>query len=150
HMLEIKNYNMYNKNSLIDVVIFSKLKDIDDIIKYRLHYNVFPVFSSQDLSVIEQSWRDQDLHLYRRPLFSLDNLFTMDTITLASGEDIIYYLESNGNYSLDKIEKIQVGYNLSYSGNSRENVTFKPAWFMKYNGNWSEIHFDDIYEKGGS
>src|SRR5699024_8084635 len=49
------------------------INEIDDSIKYRMHYNDFPVFSSQDLSVIEQSWRDQDLHLYRRPLFSLDN-----------------------------------------------------------------------------
>src|SRR5690625_762980 len=149
-LLESSIEHINNHSGWTDDYRFANINEIDDSIKYRMHYNDFPVFSSQDLSVIEQSWRDQDLHLYRRPLFSLDNLFTMDTITLASGEDIIYYLESNGNYSLDKIEKIQVGYSLSYSGNSRENVTFKPAWFMKYNGNWSEIHFDDIYEKGGS
>lgn len=127
------------------------INEADDTIRYRMYYNDLPVFNNHELSVIEQSWRDQDLHLYQRPLFKLDSLFPTDITELASGEDLIYYLNNNEIYSPENIENIQLGYYLRSSESSDESISFKPSWFIKYNDRWLEVSHDDVYdlEEGG-
>lgn len=129
---------------------FVGFNEAEDSIRYRMYYNGYPIFNHNDLSIIEQSWKNQQLHLYRRPLFSLNHLFETDN-ELASGQDIIFYLKNNERYGVEYIEDIQVGYHFSFSENNTTNVTLRPAWFMSYKGNWIEIIMDELdeYAKGG-
>lgn len=151
-LLELSLQSVNEHKGWTDDYRLVNINEVDDTIKYRMHYNDLPVYNNKDLSVIEQSWRDQDLHLYQRPLFNLDNLFSADMIELAAGEDIIYFLKSNETYKTENIENIQVGYYLSHSEKSEKSISFKPAWFINYNGRWQEIDNADVYEfeEGGS
>lgn len=120
-------------------------------LRYRMRYSGYPVYNDTGLSVIEQKWRDQDLYQYRRPLFSLNNSLGGDLVKLQSGNDVIYFLQNNSKYEVDKIKDIQVGYHLSYLDNVSHSLTLEPAWYMNYKGHWQEIDMDDdeaLY-KGG-
>src|SRR5699024_9670753 len=70
--LSIKNINEHkgwtNEFHLVDIDLY------DEAIRYRMFYEGYPIFSIGDLSVIEQEWKNHDLHLYKRPLFSISNL----------------------------------------------------------------------------
>lgn len=130
-----------NKFTLVDINIYNNK------LHYRMQYEGYPVFSPTtmdgDLAVIEQQWLNQDLHLYKRPLFSLDNLLGGDTTTIPSGNDIISYIENNEHYDQEKISDIQVGFKLTYLESTSYSLTLNPTWYMKYNGNWLEIKLEE-------
>lgn len=129
-----------------------KLADIDmreDLVRYRMFYDGYPVYNNNDLSIIEQQWRNQDLHLYRRPLFSANILLGGNTVKLASGTEVINYLMQHEKYQLSNIKDIQVGYKLTFFEGTSYDLTLEPAWYMNYNGNWYEVRLDD-YMRGGS
>lgn len=162
----IQSYEPENPSDLLDNSIINinehkgwtdeyKLEAIDrdkNSLCYRMRYDGYPVYNKGGLSTIEQSWRNQELHEYRRPLFSVNNSLGGDRVNLESGSKVIYYLENNAKYELDKISDVQVGYHLDYLDNATHSLTLEPAWYMKYNGHWQEIDMDDqvVIDKGGN
>lgn len=131
------------------------LEEIDtnaDLIRYQMKYDDYPVFNSSGLTVIEQQWFNQELHSYKRPLFSLNNLLTSDVVSLPSGKEVSYYLETNDYYIVSDIQDVRIGYKLTYSEQASYSVILEPSWYVKYNDEWQEIKVEDLnsYKKGGS
>lgn len=124
----------------------------EEIIRYRMYYEGSPIFSNTDLSIIEQEWRNEDLHLYRRPLFSISNLPGGRTVELPSGAEVKSFLEINDNYQKENIRDIQIGYKITSFDDASYSLTLEPAWYINYNGSWSEIRVDesDEFIRGGS
>ncbi|HLR41441.1 MAG TPA: two-component system activity regulator YycH [Virgibacillus sp.] len=162
----IQSYEPSNPGDLIDSSITNinehrgwtdeyKLEAIDrdtNNLCYRMRYEGYPVYNNSGLSIIEQSWRNQELHQYRRPLISLNNSLGGDVVNLKSGSNVIHYLENNAKYEMEKVNDIQVGYHLKYLDNATHSLTLEPAWYMNYNGHWQEIDMGDqvaLY-KGGN
>src|SRR5699024_7515377 len=130
-----------------------KLEKIDrsaNSLRFRMRYDGYPVYNRNDLSVIEQVWREQELHQYRRPLFILNNSLGEDPVTLPSGSDVIFFLQNESEYEIDKISDIQVGYQLSYLDNATYSLMLEPAWYVNYKGHWQEIKMNDDRDKGGN
>ncbi|HLR75777.1 MAG TPA: two-component system activity regulator YycH [Virgibacillus sp.] len=120
-------------------------------IRYRMHYDSYPIFHQGDLSIIEQQWRNQDLYLYRRPLFRLTNSFGGSNIKLPSGREVIYYLENNSSYNIESVRDIRIGFYLTYADDEYYSVNLEPAWFMDYNGSWQIIRTAETdFNEGGS
>lgn len=134
-----------NKFILVD------MNTLNNQVRYRMFYNGYPIFSrvaNGELSIIEQQWLNQDLHLYRRPLFSLDNLLGGDTVTLPSGRKVIEYLEESEYYDPARVNNIQVGYRLTYLESSSYSISLDPTWFMNYSGEWMEIVIENHEPSG--
>lgn len=133
-----ENYHLESINSSINQII------------YRMHYDGYPIFHQGDLSIIEQQWRNQDLHKYRRPLLRLNNSFGGNVVKLPSGREVIYYIENSSSYDLDKISDIQIGFYLTYADDEPYSINLEPAWYIKYNGSWQMIRMTetDINEGG--
>lgn len=131
-----------------------KLEVIDKSInrvRYRQQYEGYPVYDSNNLTIIEQQWRNRELYQYFRPLFSLDNSLGSDPVELPSGNAIVDYLKNNSNYNSDKIKDIRVGYHLVYLDNTSYSITLEPAWYMNYNEDWKELTIDELtYREGGT
>lgn len=121
----------------------------EERVRYRMFYEGYPVYNNDDLSVIEQQWRNQDLHLYRRPLFSANILLGGTMVELASGTEIVNYLINHEEYVLADIKDVQIGYKSTFYEGASYDLTLVPAWFVNYNGNWNEIRFDE-FMRGGS
>jgi regulatory protein YycH of two-component signal transduction system YycFG len=148
--LSIKDINTHkgwtNDYHLMDININ------DEMIRYRMFYDGYPIFSSNNVTMIEQEWRNQELHLYRRPLFSINNLPSGKTIKLSAGTEIVDYLKNHVNYELSSIKDIQIGYKIASFDDASYSLTIEPAWYMNYNGSWLEIRLNEIDEimRGGS
>lgn len=122
----------------------SDLKSSTNQITYRMHYKGYPVFNDSKLSVIEQKWKDQEIHEYDRPLFQLKNVLPQDDKKeLASGEEVKETLSDNPNYDMSNIRDLKIGYTLSYEERAAQSVTLKPDWYVNYDGNWRRVKFDE-------
>lgn len=114
-------------------------------VKYRLYYEGFPVYNYQNLAIIEQKWRHNELYQYIRPLLYLNNVLDTEWVELPSGERIIRYLKNESNLSNETIKDIKIGYYLSYIDDVSHSFKLSPSWYVKVANNWIRI---DIQERG--
>lgn len=148
--LSMKNINEHkgwtNEFHLVDINLY------DEVIHYRMFHEGYPIFSSNDLTIIEQHWRNHDLHLYKRPLFSISNLPGGKMVELPAGTEIVNFLTNHENYQISDIQDIQVGYKVTNFDDSSYSLSLEPAWYMNYNGYWSEIRINELDDliRGGS
>ena len=126
---------------------FNLLSAVSNTIRYQMYYEGYPVFDNShlNLNVIEQKWINQDLAVYRRPLFTLEasNILLKTAVELPAGDDIIDYLQhnKNSNYNVENIKDLRIGYRLELDG---IDITLVPAWYMNYNGSWVEFKYKDL------
>ncbi|MGY0694635.1 YycH family regulatory protein [Virgibacillus sp. FSP13] len=149
-LLDISMRNINEHKGWTGNYNLEELKTLTNFVRYRMYYDGYPVFNS-DLSVIEQEWRNGELYKYNRPLFKLNTMPGRDSVELKSGSDVIYYLQSS-NHKLANIDDVQIGYHLVYDDNDLPYyLTLEPAWYVKEDGSWKEIMFDELpLNKGGS
>lgn len=111
-------------------------------IKYRLHYDGMPVFDFNNLSLMEQIWRDEDLHQYRRSLLQIGHLLNVSDVDLPDSNLVIRTLLNNDDYELDKIYDIRLGFDLNYI-TEVHSLTLEPCWFIQYEHNWIRLSFTE-------
>lgn len=109
-----------------------------------MEYEGYPMHSNGNLTIMEQSWHDNQLHQYVRPLFSLNNILGVESVELPSGEQVLQYINSSSTYNEEDIRDIHIGYRLTYLDGTTFSVTLDPAWYINYKGVWQEIRVDDI------
>lgn len=132
-----------------------QLFDIDGLtntIKYRTYFNGYPVYDDYEMSVIEQSWRSQEIFEYNRSLIQLTTPFESEDqkVSLIGGQEVIYYLQQKYNrYFPYLIEDIEIGYEMSNQNNSSYVMTLEPSWFIKFNNRWEKIVFEETVKQGG-
>lgn len=127
-----------------------QLYDINqNVIRYRITKNGFPVINENSLSTIQQEWRKQELFEYKRPLIQLQAPFGDQEVTLQSGRDVIANLESSWKqYPPYLIEDIAIGYSMKQTSDTSAVYTLEPAWFIKV-GEWKRLKFEDGYLNQG-
>lgn len=125
-------------------------KSINRIV-YQMHYEGYPVYHDRGLTLIEQQWRNQQLYKYNRPLFRLVSPFSGGLKELPSGNEVIYFLENIGNYEVEKVSDVQIGYSVSTIDEESHSISLEPAWFMLYNDKWQQIRMEELesYNEGG-
>ncbi|MEN1966559.1 two-component system activity regulator YycH [Lentibacillus sp. N15] len=158
-----KNYHQMEPNELLDKSMnnineqkgwtaefsLEELRPATNFTRFRMNYSGYPVFNN-DLAVIEQELRNEDIYKYQRPLVSFNNQPGESVVELQSGEDVVYLLERS-SFKTEDIDDIRVGYHLTADENASFYVTMEPAWYVKYNGSWVELTFDELsMDKGGS
>lgn len=107
-------------------------------VQFRLHYDGVPVYDFNNLSIIEQVWREQELYQYRRSLLNIGHLLNTSEVSVPTGDEIIYTLENAEEYDLDKLTDIRLGYYLNYIDDAH-SLTLEPMWFMRYENSWVRI-----------
>lgn len=148
--LSMKNINEHkgwtNEFHLVDINLYN------EVIRYRMFYEGYPIFSNNELTIIEQEWRNHDLYLYKRPLFSISNLPGGRMLELPAGTEIISFLATHENYQISNVQDIQIGYKITNFDDSSYSLSLEPAWYMNYNGYWTEIRINESEEfiRGGS
>lgn len=120
-------------------------------IVYRLYYEGYPTYDHNQLTTIEQKWREQDLYQYVRPLVSIGNLLNSTKQTLPAGEEVVASIMNSADLDEKNIEDIRIGYTLQYEEDAY-SLTLDPAWYVLYQGDW--IHYNSIaseqsQKKGG-
>lgn len=119
-------------------------------VRYKMYYKGYEIFNSSGLATIEQTWRNDELYKYRRPLFSLSNSLGGEPITLPSGEELTKVLKENSDYDISEINDIRIGYHLDYPESDAHSVILEPAWFMNYKGTWLQIKMNKFRDEEGA
>lgn len=125
--------------------------DQDQKIYFRLMVRNFPVFSFSDshytITTIMQSWGANDIALYQRPLFYLDDFIREDYKTLPGANEIIKALENDPSFESQKIKRIFPAYDIQLS--SRQNiVNLEPIWCIELeSGKYKKLAINE--DKGG-
>ncbi|WP_249872303.1 YycH family regulatory protein [Oceanobacillus saliphilus] len=120
-------------------------------VKYRMHFNGYPVFNSADpdLSIIEQKWNSQQLEEYRRSLFQLEDYLHQSEVEIATAENFIANLLNVADYNREDIQDIKIGYRLRVNAETN-SIDLEPNWYVKINGNWRLPVFNELTsQKGG-
>lgn len=116
---------------------------------FQMYYQGYPVFNNYSLATIEQIWgvNQNSLQLieYNRPLYGFEGEFSLgDANDLPSGEDVVDYLESNPDISINNIEDVTIGYELNYRDDQEsEYIELTPVWYKKENNVWQKLNFAD-------
>ncbi|MCD5325640.1 MULTISPECIES: YycH family regulatory protein [Pontibacillus] len=131
---DINDHNGWTANSSYH------LFDIrDNVIDYRIFQDGYPVLDGgKELSLkITQTWRNQDLVEYERPLIQLRYpiLNPNQHDDILSGREILPYIEDQS------FEDIKIGYRVEIKGQQELVILLEPAWFIKYVGqdDWEEL-----------
>lgn len=110
-------------------------------ISFRLYYEGYPTYDHNQLTVMNQKWREQELYQYVRPLVSIGNLLNATKHTLPAGEEVIATIENASDLDEEEIEDIRIGYKLEYVDDAF-SLTLDPGWYILYKGDW--INYDSI------
>lgn len=150
---ELIDYSITNINEhkgWTNNFLFEEIDDYGHSIKYRLHYDGYPIFDRYSLSEMKQSWKEQVLYEYERPLIIIGDLLNTQEVELPSGEEIISLLEQDNDYELDRVQAIEIGYYLSYIDDNR-SLILEPGWFILYGNEWIRYSFldEDVYFNEG-
>ncbi|WP_062200870.1 YycH family regulatory protein [Massilibacterium senegalense] len=114
--------------------------------EFRLIVNDLPVFYEDmyafDLATIYVSDRSGEIYEYRRSLLNmaLDEQPILKTDkTIASANEVMAYINSHPELDTAKIDMLLPGYTMDLFQNGTI-VSFKPAWYIKYNGVFKPLH----------
>jgi len=126
-----------------------QIRPATSTIKYRLYYEGYPVYNYGNLSIIEQAWREQDLHQYNRSLFRIGNLLNKTEANILTGEQVLAYLREDQSLKLENIQNVQVGYILHVLDDDH-SIMLEPNWFIQYEGEWIKFQEpSDDQDEGG-
>lgn len=118
--------------------------------QFRLMFEGIPVFERSNLTLISQEWRENELYQYTRPLIKLTNEVNSSSKVLPSGIKLMNHIEEKKLFDKDKIENIQVGYELNFLPNASDSIRLNPTWYVKYQGKWEMVKINSLNkEKGG-
>ncbi|WP_162986329.1 YycH family regulatory protein [Virgibacillus sp. Bac332] len=113
-------------------------------ITYQMHYNGYPVYNQFGLSLMEMQFREQEIFSYKRSLLRIRNELEKEQWDIPSGEAVISHLEDRLGEGIKNLQGIQLGYQYNYKENDpNDYVELEPSWFMKLNGSWQRINFEE-------
>ncbi len=108
---------------------------------FRLYDEGRAVFNQEGMSEINVGSGVDNINYYKRPYFYLDipidNSNTIP-ITLPSGNEVLDTIQLLPNFQIEKVEDMQIGYNLSIDPVQSNLITLRPAWYVRYDGYWRE------------
>lgn len=103
------------------------------ITEYQLFVQGYPIYSSLTTTRISTTWGENRIFRYRRPYYSFDPSIDIKSVRtmkqLASGEEVIEYLEHKGNLPFDEIDEVIVGYHLIQDAEN-DLILLDPSWFI--------------------
>src|SRR5699024_8958937 len=131
-LLDVSVNNINEHSGWTNNFMYSGSTESKNNIRFRLTYNGLPVYDQNQYSLIEQEWRDDELHQYNRPLIEVGSLLNEEETELSSGEEIKEkVLASQDKYNLSDIKDIRIGYYMDYSDDTH-SLTLEPSWFVQY------------------
>lgn len=110
------------------------------ITEYQLYKQGFPVFSAVTSTRISITWGENQLFRYKRPYYLLDMDITSEKVRreVATGIEVIEFIEKTDKLQLKDIDDIILGYHLKQNDNNLL-FTLEPSWFAVSQGSWIRL-----------
>ncbi|WP_414042025.1 YycH family regulatory protein [Macrococcus animalis] len=139
----INSFNFISEHrGFTDDYRYFGVKQSDRAINYQMFYKGYPVFNEKKLSEIDIIWGDKSVYEYKRGLYTTSVAVpTKQKVKqLPTAEEVRFALASNKHYQFERVSNMMIGYNMTRSDEEtiQSTLSFKPAWFIKYNNEWKE------------
>jgi regulatory protein YycH of two-component signal transduction system YycFG len=112
---------------------------------FRLYLHGIPVFENAKMAEIMLQWGENEIYQYNRPFYTLTLPVPqkVSEYKLPGGAGVIQELSKLPGVNLDKVEDLQIGYQLindtDYDSKQNNILIFEPQWYYFYNGEWLPI-----------
>jgi regulatory protein YycH of two-component signal transduction system YycFG len=112
---------------------------------FRLYLHGIPVFENAKMAEIMLQWGENEIYQYNRPFYTLTLPVPqkVSEYKLPGGAEVIQELSKLPGVNLDKVEDLQIGYQLindtDYDSKQNNILIFEPQWYYFYNGEWLPI-----------
>ncbi|MGK0577841.1 YycH family regulatory protein [Macrococcus capreoli] len=139
----INSFNFVSEHhGFTDDYRYFGIKSADKSINYQMFFKGHPVFNTHNLSEIDIIWGDKDVYEYKRGLYTTSVAVPskQKINNLPSAEEVRFALASNKQYQFERVTNMMVGYSMERSDEEtiQSMLSFRPAWFVKYNDEWKE------------
>lgn len=119
---------------------------LEDTVSFRMYVGDFPIFNfnSDAVTEIVQSWRNNELREYTRPIFEFGIIVPRSPQKkLPRGERVLREMEKL-NIDTSKVTDIKIAYELKRSSETTEIITIEPIWVYQENhSTWSKLTFTE-------
>lgn len=116
-------------------------------IRYQLLFNDLPVHAPDNLTIINQEWRANELYEYQRPIIRLKNEVDKSKRKLPSRDDVLNSLLKEKEFELADIKDVQLGYELNSLPDISDSMRLEPVWYFYVKDQWETLSIDK-YEGG--
>lgn len=139
----INSFNFISEHrGFTDDYRYFGVRDADSAIKYQMFFKGYPVFNRRNLSEIDIIWGDDNVYEYKRGLYTTSVAVPAKEKVkqLPTAEEVRFSLASNKHYHFERVSNMMIGYKMERSDEEtiQSTLSFKPAWFIKYNDEWKE------------
>ncbi|WP_046180623.1 YycH family regulatory protein [Domibacillus tundrae] len=141
-----KSINFVNDhNGWVDDYRLFKAEPGSSDISYRLFLGDFPVFDSQGMAELSQSWGQDRIYQYDRSSFIVqrDKPLPEETVELQSGQKALNQVINLESIDPLLLTDMRIGYEMTLEQESRKILTLKPFWYYQYNGEWQKLFTDE-------
>lgn len=110
---------------------------------YRSYIDGFPVISARDFG----TYQIQNRVRSKKIVFSQCSLQVPvpaagKAVTLKATKEVLAELSATNKIDVDKIEDIEIGYEVTQNGTASLVTDLTPTYFVKYNNSW--INYEDL------
>lgn len=139
----ISSFNFISEHrGFTDDYRYFGVNQADRAIKYQMFFKGYPVFNDKKLSEIDIIWGDKDVYEYKRGLYTTSVAVpTKQKVKqLPTAEEVRFALASNKQYHFERVSNMMIGYAMERSEEEtiQSTLSFRPAWYIQYNGEWKE------------
>ena len=110
---------------------------------FRSTLNGRVVFSEGLSTAITVKYGANSVYEYTRPLIQTNaKVSDEEEVELLDIENIRYQIALHGNFDLQKVSKIVLGYDMTYADEETdlEFIDYTPQWYVKYDGAWMKFN----------
>ncbi|MBR7554508.1 YycH family regulatory protein [Allobacillus sp. GCM10007491] len=154
------NYDLMNRSIAFtndydgwtDTFYLDSLNEHRNEIAFRMYYDGLPIFDTEGHTMIRQTWRDNRIYQFERPLFFTSTNFQSEEMeSVRSGLSVYQFLKQySDTFSLNAISDMRIGYEVNTISDTSNAMYLKPSWFIKYKGDWQPMsYFENMLQTRG-
>ena len=102
--------------------------------------------------MIQQTWRDNRIYQFERPLFyTSTNFQSEEQESVRSGLSVYQFFQQHSDQFLpESISDMRIGYEVNKISDASNAMYLKPSWHIKYNGRWQPMsYFENMLQTRG-
>ncbi len=126
-----------------DEFYLDTIDDESNEIGYRMYYDGLPLFDIGNHTMIQQTWEDNRIRQFLRPLFVTSTNFQSEeqVRTVQSGDSVYAFFEAHQEQFSHDVQDMRVGYEVITRSDAENALFLEPEWHIKYNGQWQPFSY---------
>lgn len=141
-------YFLNSHNGLSQNNVLFEYEPGENAATFRTILNGRVIFSDNINTAITVKYGQSSVYEYNRPLIRTNaKVSEEEQVELLDIENVRYQIALHGEFDLQKVSKIILGYDMTYADEETdlEFIDYTPQWYVKYDGEWMKFNEGGLY-----